>query len=99
MRTGGRPNQVYVMNFLLNLLTLPASGPIRGLIWIAEKVAEQADREMYDEESIRGQLAELEIRYELGEINDEKYQAKEDDLIERLKVIRERREAESEVEK
>ena len=81
------------MNFLLNLLTLPVSGPIRGVIWIAEQVAEQADREMYDEEAIRGQLAELEIRYELGEINDEEYQAEEEDLLSRLTTALERSKA------
>ena len=53
----------------MKLLTLPITGPIRGVVWIAEKVAEQAERELYDEEAVRGQLMELELRYDLGEIS------------------------------
>ena len=86
------------MGLLMNLLTLPVSGPIRGLIWIARKVAEQADRELYDEETVRGRLSELELRYELGEMSEDERQAEEDDLLERLRVIRERRQAEREEE-
>jgi hypothetical protein len=84
------------MGFLTDLLTFPVLGPIKGVVWIAEKVAEQADRELYDEEAVRGQLMELELRYDLGEIGEEEYLAAEEALLERLKVIRERQVAERE---
>jgi hypothetical protein len=77
----------------MKLLTLPVAGPIQGVIWIAEKVAEQADRVLYDEEAVRGQLMELELRYDLGEISEEEYLAAEEALLARLKVIRERQAA------
>jgi hypothetical protein len=80
----------------MKLLTLPVAGPIQGVIWIAEKVAEQADRVLYDEEAVRGQLMELELRYDLGEISEEEYLAAEEALLARLKVIRERQAAERE---
>ena len=79
---------------LLELLTLPILGPIRGVMWIAEKVAEQADRELYNEDALRGQLMELELRFDLGEISEEEYLTAEEVLLERLKVIRERQAAE-----
>jgi len=78
------------MGFLMKLLTLPVTGPILGVVWIAEKVAEQAERELYDEEAVRGQLMELELRYDLGEISEQEYLAAEEALLERLRVIRER---------
>jgi hypothetical protein len=81
------------MGFLTKLLTLPVAGPIQGVIWIGEKVAEQADRVLYDEEAVRGQLMELELRYDLGEISEEEYLAAEEALLARLKVIRERQAA------
>jgi hypothetical protein len=84
------------MSFLTNLLTLPVMGPIKGVIWIAEKVAEQADKELYDAEAVRGKLMELELRYDLGEISEEEYLAAEETLLERLRVIRERQAAERE---
>jgi hypothetical protein len=82
------------MGFLIDLLTLPMMGPLKGVIWIAEKVAEQADREMYDGDKVQGQLIELELRYDLGEISEEEYMAAEEALLERLRVIRERQAAE-----
>jgi hypothetical protein len=84
------------MGFLTDLLTFPVLGPIKGVIWIAEKVAEQADKELYDAEAVRGKLMELELRYDLGEISEEEYLAAEETLLERLRVIRERQAAERE---
>jgi hypothetical protein len=79
------------MGFLTNLLTFPVLGPIKGVIWIAEKVDEQVEKELYDEDKVRGQLMEMELRLDLGEINEEEYLEAEEVLLERLKVIRERK--------
>jgi cytochrome c-type biogenesis protein CcmI len=65
------------------LLTLPLA-PVRGTMWIAEQVAAQAARELGDEATIRRQLAELELRHDLGEIDDDEYEQAEDTLLERL---------------
>ena len=74
---------------LLNWLTLPAIGPIRGVAWIAQKAVDEAEREIYDEETIRGRLQELEMRYDLGEISEEEYLEGEDALLARLRDARE----------
>ena len=79
------------MGFLINLLTFPVTGPIKGVVWIAEKVAEEADKKLYDEDAIRGQLMELELRYDLEEISEEEYLEAEEILLERLRIIRERK--------
>jgi hypothetical protein len=79
------------MGFLVDLLTSPVLGPIRVVKWIAEKVAEQAERELYDEDVVRGQLQELELRYDLGEIGEEEYLAAEERLLARLRAIRKRK--------
>ena len=84
------------MGFLIDLLTFPVLGPIKGVIWIAEKVAEQAEKELYDEDAVRGQLMELELRYDLGEISEEEYLEAEEALLERLRIIRERQATERE---
>lgn len=84
------------METLLNLLTFPILGPIRGVQWIAEKVAEQAERELYSEDAVRGQLTELELRFDLGEITEQEYLTAEEVLLGRLRVVRERQTAEGE---
>jgi len=65
-------------------------GILKMVIWIAEKVAEQAEKELYDEGKVRGQLMELELRYDMGEISEEEYERAEDALLKQLRVIRER---------
>lgn len=79
------------MGFLTDLLTFPVLGPIKGVIWIAEKVNEQVERKLYDEEAVRGQLMELELHLDLGEISEEEYLEAEEALLERLKAIEERK--------
>jgi len=77
------------MGLLGKLLTLPVMGPIKGLMWIAEKVVEQAEREAYNEDNVRGQLMELELHLDLGEITEEEYAVAEEELLARLRVARE----------
>ena len=71
------------MGLFTGLLTLPLA-PVRGTMWIAEKVAEQAEREMTSEPAIRRRLLELELRHDKGEIDDEEYEAAESALLEEL---------------
>ena len=75
------------MGLITGLLTLPLA-PIRGTIWIAERIQEQAEAELYDEAAIQVGLLELEALREAGEIDDDELQEAEDALIERLIAIR-----------
>ncbi len=77
------------MGFVFGLLTSPILGPIRGVHWLATKVAEAAESEVLDESKVRGELAELPIRLEMGEITDEEYDERERRLLEQLNAIRE----------
>jgi hypothetical protein len=76
------------MGSLLDLLAWPVTMPIKGTIWIANKVAEQAMKELYNEDAVRGKLLELELSFDLGEISEEEYLAMEEALMERLREIR-----------
>lgn len=75
------------MGLITGLLTLPLA-PVRGVAWVAEKVAEQAEAELYDETVIARQLAELDEAYERGEIGQETYDAYTDELLFRLETGR-----------
>ena len=77
------------MGLFLDLLTLPVLGAPRIVHWLAKKVTEEAERELLDEERVRAQLLELQIRYDLGEVSEEKYDEQESVLMERLNAIRE----------
>jgi hypothetical protein len=70
------------------LLTLPLA-PVRGTVWIAERLIEEAELELGDETAVRRRLAELEVRHEFGEISDEELAEAEDALLARLDATRE----------
>jgi len=76
---------------LLKLLTLPISAPIAGIRYCLEKVAEVAEREMWDDEPIREQLILENQAYEEGRIDEETFRTREAELLTRLREIKERR--------
>jgi hypothetical protein len=71
------------MGLFVGLLTLPLA-PVRGVVWIAEQVMEEMERELQDEDSIRREIVQLELDFEDGLIDEEERQVREDALIERL---------------
>lgn len=75
------------MGLISGLLTLPLA-PVRGTMWIGERLQEQAERELYDESAIRNGLLELEEAREAGELSPEEIDEAENELIERLMEIR-----------
>jgi len=77
------------MGFVGNLLTLPALGAPKLTHWLARKIFEEAERHLFDEEAVRGELLELQERYDSGEVAEAAYDRQESALLERLNTIRE----------
>ena len=75
------------MGLITGLLTLPLA-PVRGTVWLAERIQEQAEREYYDESAIRAGLQEIEEARAAGEGDERELDETEDALIERLLAIR-----------
>jgi hypothetical protein len=75
------------VGLITGLLTLPLA-PVRGTVWLAERIQEQAEQELYDEGAIRAELMALEAAREAGEIDEEEATRAEDALLERLIAAR-----------
>jgi len=75
------------VGLIVGLLTLPLA-PVRGTVWLAERIQEQAERELYDESAIRAGLLEIEEARAGGEVDERELDEIEDALIERLLEIR-----------
>jgi hypothetical protein len=73
------------MGLFTGLLLLPLA-PIRGTIWIAERLAEQAEREADPETVIRRLLLEAEAELEEGRLTEAEFDQIEDELLERLEA-------------
>jgi hypothetical protein len=71
------------MGLITGLLTLPLA-PVRGTVWLAERIQEQAETELYDENAIRDALLELEAARQAGTLEEEQIAEAEDALIERM---------------
>lgn len=80
------------MGLLTGLLTLPLA-PVRGTIWVAEQVLEEAENQYYDPGVIRRQLEDVEELRASGQITDDEAEQLEDTLVERLMESRRRRSA------
>ena len=75
------------MGLITGLLTLPLA-PVRGTVWLAERIQEQAEEELYDESAIRAGLLEIEAARQAGTMDEQELADAEDALIERLMAIR-----------
>ena len=78
------------MGLIRSLLTAPVTGPLKGVMWLAEKLQERAEGEIYNEGAVRGRLMELELMLDAGQITEDEYQEAEDGLVALLAEIRER---------
>jgi Gas vesicle protein G len=64
--------------------------PIRSLLKLGEKIQEEVDEELYSIPYIQQQLMELHLSYEMGELDEETYEQREQELLQRYKTAKER---------
>jgi hypothetical protein len=84
------------MGLFKELVLLPLA-PVRGTAWVAEQIAEEADRRLYDEDNIKREMVQLEIEAVEGRVGPKERAAREDELLERLAVARQRTLSEQEL--
>lgn len=77
------------MGLITGLLGLPVA-PLRGTIWVAEQVLQQAEEEFYDPARIKAQLEDVDRARAAGELSEDEATALEDELVERLLASRSR---------
>ncbi|MEI7423544.1 MAG: gas vesicle protein GvpG [Prolixibacteraceae bacterium] len=72
--------------FLIDDLIL---APFKGILFLAGKINEVIEKETSDEGSVKERLMELQLKFEMDEINEEEYDRREDELLNLLANIRE----------
>ncbi|MFJ4716562.1 gas vesicle protein GvpG [Streptomyces sp. NPDC088785] len=75
------------MGLLSEVLLLPLA-PVRGSLWVLDQVVADAERQYYDPSAIQAQLSALEKQLESGEIDEETFDQREDELLDRLEASR-----------
>lgn len=71
------------MGFVTGLLGLPLV-PMRGVVWLAEQILEQAEDQFYDPARIRAQLDQVDEARRSGELSEEECAEIENELLQRL---------------
>ncbi len=71
------------MGLITGLLTLPLA-PVRGAVWVAEQVRQEAERQWSDPATVQAELADVEALREAGEISEAEAEAREEELLQRL---------------
>ena len=71
------------MGLVTGLLGLPLA-PVRGVMWLAEQILEQAEEQFYDPARIRAQLEQVDEARRSGELSEEECVEIENELLQRL---------------
>lgn len=62
--------------------------PLKGIIFLAEKINEVIEKETSDEGAVKERLMALQLKFEMDEIDEVEYDKREDELLNLLENIR-----------
>ena len=71
------------MGLIKSLVLLPLA-PVEGVLWVANQLQQEAERQLFDPDVIMGDLAELQHALDAGEIGEQEYLNAEEVLLDRL---------------
>jgi len=63
--------------------------PVNLAIWVAEKLKEQTNAQMYDVAAIKASLERLQEQFDIDQISKQEFQKLETKLLERLQAAQE----------
>ena len=70
------------MGLITGLLLLPVA-PVWGVLWIAEKITDEVNRQYYGEGAIAKQLRQVDDARKSGQLDEEEAARREQELIDR----------------
>jgi hypothetical protein len=72
-----------ITGLVTGLVTWPLA-PVRGAVWVADKVLEEAERQWYDPATIQHELDDVAARRAAGDLTDAEADHREEELVQRL---------------
>ncbi len=73
------------MAFLLDDILF---SPLKFTVWLGEKLRDAAVQEMTDETRLQDELLQLQMQFEMGEIDEPEFEKLETELMERMEEMR-----------
>ncbi len=62
--------------------------PLKGVVFIGKKISEALEQEQSNEGSVKERMMELQLKFEMDEIDEEEYDRREEELLDLLEEIR-----------
>jgi len=75
------------VGLITGILTLPIA-PVRGIGWVVDKLVMAAEDEAYDPAPVQEALANLERDRTAGRIDEDEFEEREQELLDRLEEIK-----------
>ena len=76
------------MGLLWNILSSPVLGIPKFVKFIAEKIDEVVQQEIVkDEDKLKGELLELQMRLEIGDVSQEEYDKEEEKILKEIQKL------------
>jgi hypothetical protein len=76
------------MGLLSSILLAPFMGPWDGTMWTLDKVRRAVEDELTDDSAIKEDLMRLQLELEAGDIDDDEYLEREQEIMQRLREVR-----------
>jgi hypothetical protein len=80
------------MGILKHILFWPVTGPVGATKWSLNQVMKIVEEELTDDTTVKQDFMALQMKLELGEIDDEEYAVQEAAIMVRLREVRQWRE-------
>ena len=80
------------MGLLTNILLAPFLGPVWGARFTLDKIDRAVREQLTDDTPIKEDLMTLQMKLEMGEIDDAEYVKQETEIMQRLREVRDWRE-------
>lgn len=75
------------MGFLFKLLAAPVTAPTNGMMSLFRVIHEEVERERNNPEALRAQLVALQQRLDAGELDEDAYEALEEEILDQLEAL------------
>jgi hypothetical protein len=71
------------MGLFTGLVTVPLA-PVRGVVWLAEVLKEQAEAQLYDPGRVAAEMQDIADAVAAGEMGEQEAAEREEELVRRL---------------
>jgi hypothetical protein len=79
----------WLMGLLRQLALLPLA-PVEGVVWLAQQIQSEVDRQTLGPDAVMTELVAWQRALDEGQISEEEYLVAENELLDRLEAVEER---------